>query len=186
MTQRDQPNARVPLASAGGTLGIAVTLALGGCMPDEIVAPAEALEVSPEVADAAETALPSWQDRALAGPVQPPDRELQSFEAAFRLKLDSPPPAPTDDVPVPGAARITVCSRNATEAADRPLILVDGVQTDASLDDIAALDIASFEIVKEPDAISEYGEAGKHGVIVILTSNTDIGRNRDKGADQLR
>lgn len=185
MRRRSQPGGRVTLATAGGTLGIAGTLALAGCMPDEIVGPAEAMEVSPGVADAAEGAVPPWQDRALAVPGRPADRELQSFEAAYWLKLDAlRPPAP-EEATVPGAARIIVCSRSATEAADQPLILVDGVQTDASFDDIAALEIESFEIVKGSDA-SAYGEAGKYGVILILTGNTDSGRNPDGGANQLR
>lgn len=173
MRQRSRPYGRAALVAAGGTLGIAANLGLGGCMLEEIVAPAEAMELSPEGVNVEEVELPPGQNRALAGLAESPGPELQSLEAELWLESEALPPVARVEVAGTGTARIIVCTRNPSDYSERPLILVDGVQTDADFDDIAALEIESFEIVKNSDAIAEYGEAAQHGVILILTKNPD-------------
>jgi len=60
-----------------------------------------------------------------------------------------------------------------------PLIVVDGVPTDAPLNNINPDDIASFDVLKDASAAAIYGSRGANGVILITTKK---GRN---GAGQL-
>ena len=53
--------------------------------------------------------------------------------------------------------------------SETPLIIVDNVITTSSFDDIAALDIESFEIVKGAAGASMYGSRAANGVIQIFT-----------------
>ena len=47
------------------------------------------------------------------------------------------------------------------------LVLVDGKER--NLNDIKVEDIASFSVLKDEEAITQYGEAGKNGVIKVFT-----------------
>jgi outer membrane cobalamin receptor len=61
-----------------------------------------------------------------------------------------------------------------------PLIIIDGVRSKASFDDIAALELESFEIVKGSEAVADYGEDGRNGAILIFTKRSD-GDGKDGG-----
>jgi TonB-linked SusC/RagA family outer membrane protein len=55
-----------------------------------------------------------------------------------------------------------------------PLIVIDGVPTDAPLNNINPDDIASFDVLKDASAAAIYGSRGANGVILITTKK---GRN---------
>ena len=65
----------------------------------------------------------------------------------------------------------SIMLRGATSinGSESPLIIVDGVITDAGFDDMAALDIESIEIVKGAAGASLYGSRAANGVIQIQT-----------------
>ena len=62
------------------------------------------------------------------------------------------------------------------KAAD---VFVDAVRTDANLDDLTELDIEGVEIVKGTEAVSRYGESGRHGVILVRTRSPERDGSRD-------
>ena len=64
-----------------------------------------------------------------------------------------------------------------------PLIIIDGVRSKASFDDIAALELESFEIVKGSEAVVDYGEDGRNGAILIFTKQSD-GDGKDGGTPE--
>jgi TonB-linked SusC/RagA family outer membrane protein len=59
-----------------------------------------------------------------------------------------------------------------------PLIVVDGVPTDAPLNNINPDDIASFDVLKDASAAAIYGSRGANGVILITTKHGHAGQGR--------
>ena len=70
-------------------------------------------------------------------------------------------PGSTSDILLRGATSIS--------GSQDPLIIVDNVITTSSMDDLVALDIESFEIVKGAAGASMYGSRAANGVIQIFT-----------------
>ena len=70
-------------------------------------------------------------------------------------------PGQTGDILLRGATAIS--------GGQGPLVIVDGIITDDSFDDIAALDIESMEVVKGAAGASLYGSRAANGVIQIRT-----------------
>ncbi|MHB1922141.1 MAG: SusC/RagA family TonB-linked outer membrane protein, partial [Chitinophagaceae bacterium] len=58
-----------------------------------------------------------------------------------------------------------------------PLLVIDGIPTDAPLNNINPDDIASIEILKDASASAIYGSRGANGVIIITTKNGVAGQN---------
>ena len=59
-----------------------------------------------------------------------------------------------------------------SEDADKPLIVLDGVEKGFGMDVISTIkpqDIKSIEVLKKQSAMSLYGDKGKNGVIIITT-----------------
>ena len=70
----------------------------------------------------------------------------------------------------PGStSQIMLRSASSISGSETPLIIVDHVITTSSFDDIAALDIESFEIVTGAAGASMYGSRAANGVIQIFT-----------------
>jgi TonB-linked SusC/RagA family outer membrane protein len=59
-----------------------------------------------------------------------------------------------------------------------PLIVVDGVPTDAPLNNINPDDIATFDVLKDASAAAIYGSRGANGVILITTKRGKSGKGQ--------
>jgi TonB-dependent SusC/RagA subfamily outer membrane receptor len=59
-----------------------------------------------------------------------------------------------------------------------PLLVIDGVPTDAPINNINTDDIASIDILKDASATAIYGSRGANGVILITTKKGSSGRGR--------
>jgi len=57
-----------------------------------------------------------------------------------------------------------------------PLLVIDGVPTDAPLNNLNPNDIASFDVLKDASAAAIYGSRGANGVILITTKKGAIGK----------
>lgn len=69
----------------------------------------------------------------------------------------------------PGAeAGIIIRGRGSVNAGTAPLYIVDGVPV-GGLQDIAAMDVASIEILKDASSAAIYGSRGSNGVVLITT-----------------
>ncbi len=83
-------------------------------------------------------------------------------------------PSPTVVEPEParvealGAAGAVVEVEATAEAPD-PLIVVDGEPREGAIALLEAEDIHSVEVLKGPAAVERYGEAGRDGVVVVVT-----------------
>jgi TonB-linked SusC/RagA family outer membrane protein len=62
------------------------------------------------------------------------------------------------------------------DAADQPLLVVDGIPYSGNLNDISPGDIASLEILKDASATAIYGSRGAGGVILITTKRGQKGK----------
>ena len=83
-------------------------------------------------------------------------------------------------------SQIMLRAASSISGSETPLIIVDNVITTASFDDIAALDIESFEIVKGAAGASMYGSRAANGVIQIFTKRGGGFGGRDYNRVQFR
>jgi len=65
---------------------------------------------------------------------------------------------------------------NASNSFDQPLIVLDGVPYNGSINDINPSDISSLEILKDASATAIYGSRGSGGVIIISTRRGKSGK----------
>lgn len=79
----------------------------------------------------------------------------------------------------PGAeASIRIRGIGSISAGQSPLIVVDGVPTDQSLNSIPAQDIETLTVLKDAAANSMYGARGSNGVILITTKKGEKGKTK--------
>ena len=77
----------------------------------------------------------------------------------------------------PGAgAAIRVRGLGSISASSAPLIVVDGVPYEGSLNTIAPQDIESLNVLKDAAATSMYGARGSNGVLMITTKRAETGK----------
>ncbi len=154
------------LQVAGGVPALVATLALGACGLETIVAPGEAKHSAPMATDARHVETVSSKDA--------PEPAQESAEA---------PQAAGNGAPE-GSSEVFFTSATACVGSTAlPLMIMDGVRSKASFDDIAALELESFEIVKGSDAVEDYGEDGRNGAILIFTKPSG-GDGKDGGAPE--
>lgn len=136
-------------------VGMAASLALGACGLETIVVPEEPMEAMPEAVDDNETAESS-------------EGAVESGQETAELPTAAADRAPGGD----SGTFVYVCRTSPLAGAEMPLIIVDGVRSEAGFDEIAALDIEAFEIVKVSEAVDAYGPDGRNGAIVIVTKSS--------------
>jgi len=77
----------------------------------------------------------------------------------------------------PGSsASIIIRGINSISASQNPLIVVDGVPYEGSLNSISTHDIESLTVLKDAAANSMYGARGSNGVIIITTKSGKSGK----------
>jgi TonB-linked SusC/RagA family outer membrane protein len=77
----------------------------------------------------------------------------------------------------PGAsANIRVRGLGSISAGSNPLLVVDGVPYEGSLNSIAPQDIESLNVLKDAAATSMYGARGSNGVLLITTKRGNAGK----------
>ncbi|MDR2775386.1 MAG: TonB-dependent receptor [Tannerella sp.] len=77
----------------------------------------------------------------------------------------------------PGSsANIIIRGINSISASQNPLIIVDGVPYEGSLNSISTQDIESLTVLKDAAANSMYGARGSNGVVIITTKSGKSGK----------
>ena len=77
----------------------------------------------------------------------------------------------------PGSsASIIIRGLNSISASQNPLIIVDGVPYEGSLNSISTQDIESLTVLKDAAANSMYGARGSNGVVIITTKSGKSGK----------
>jgi TonB-dependent starch-binding outer membrane protein SusC len=70
----------------------------------------------------------------------------------------------------------TSATTAANDAANAPLLVVDGIPYGGNINDIAPSDILSIDILKDASATAIYGSRGSGGVILITTKRGSAGK----------
>lgn len=79
----------------------------------------------------------------------------------------------------PGAgAQIRIRGNRSISGSNEPLIVLNGIPFDGTLNDINPADIASIDILKDASATAIYGSRGANGVILITTKKGVDGETR--------
>src|ERR1051325_7825454 len=97
-------------------------------------------------------------------PALDPIRALQGKVPGLRIAQAGGGPGSTPEILMRGPTSI-----NATNRSQQPLLIVDGVKTIGSLEELGGLDIESVEVVKGAAGGSVYGTTAANGVIVVKT-----------------
>jgi TonB-linked SusC/RagA family outer membrane protein len=74
------------------------------------------------------------------------------------------------------SANIRVRGIGSISAGQNPLVVVDGVPYEGSLNSIAPQDIESLNVLKDAAATSMYGARGSNGVLMITTKRAETGK----------
>lgn len=88
-------------------------------------------------------------------------KSLEGAVAGLQTSSSSGTPGSSSDIIIRGLGSVT--------ASQSPLLVVDGVPYEGSLNSIAANDIESLTVLKDAAANSMYGARGSNGVIIITT-----------------
>lgn len=79
----------------------------------------------------------------------------------------------------PGAgAQIRIRGTRSISGSNEPLVILDGIPYDGSLNDINTADVASVEILKDASATAIYGSRGANGVLLVSTKRGKTGETR--------
>lgn len=77
----------------------------------------------------------------------------------------------------PGSGQtIRIRGNRSITANNNPLYVVDGIPTDAGINDFNPADIESLEVLKDASAVAIYGSRGANGVILITTKRGKEGK----------
>ena len=77
-----------------------------------------------------------------------------------------------------GTADLQVRGKNSLKAGSSPLLVLDGVIYDGSLQDINPMDIESIDVLKDASSVAVYGAKAANGVVAITTKKGKIGSGR--------
>lgn len=75
-----------------------------------------------------------------------------------------------------GTGDLQVRGKNTLSAGSSPLLVLDGVIYDGSLQDINAMDIESIDVLKDASSVAVYGAKAANGVIAITTKKGKVGK----------
>lgn len=150
---RNEPRSFAPTAS-GCVAGVVAALTLGACGLETIAGPEEVTE-APQAAMDGNAATESPQGSEVPG------EETAEAQAAAA------------DARHAGASRAPMIRVSSEIPRPRLVVLVDGVRWGNCWNEIAGLNIESFEIIRRSDAVDIYGEDARDGAILIFTKQSN-------------
>ena len=75
-----------------------------------------------------------------------------------------------------GDSKLQIRGKNSLKANTEPLIVLDGVIYEGSMDDINPMDIESVDILKDASSAAVYGAKSANGVVIINTKRGKTGK----------
>ena len=97
-------------------------------------------------------------------------KSLEGAVAGVQIASSSGSPGTSANIRIRGIGSIS--------SSQEPLIVVDGVPYEGSLNSISAQDIESLTVLKDAAANSMYGARGSNGVIIVTTKGSKSGKPR--------
>ena len=95
-------------------------------------------------------------------------KSLEGTVAGVQIASESGTPGSSASIRIRGIGSIS--------SSQEPLIVVDGVPYEGSLNSISAQDIESLTVLKDAAANSMYGARGSNGVIIVTTKSSKSGK----------
>ncbi len=106
-------------------------------------------------------------------------REIQSANISQALQGRLPGISISQTSTRPGqSGQIRIRGSRSLNASNDPLIVLDGIPFEGSMNDINPSDIKSIDILKDASATAIYGSRGANGVILVTTSRGEAGKAR--------
>lgn len=103
-------------------------------------------------------------------PVANISQSLQGRAAGVDINMNSTRPGAGAQIRIRGSRSLT--------GSNDPLIVLDGIPFNGTINDINPSDIASLDILKDASATAIYGSRGSNGVILITTRRGNDGRTQ--------
>ena len=75
-----------------------------------------------------------------------------------------------------GTADLQIRGKNSLKAGSSPLLVLDGVIYDGSLQDINPMDIENIDVLKDASSVAVYGAKAANGVVAITTKKGKTGK----------
>ncbi|CCH00363.1 TonB-dependent receptor plug [Fibrella aestuarina BUZ 2] len=101
--------------------------------------------------------------------------QLKGRAAGVTIVSNGSTPGSQGQIRIRGNRTLTSGQGSASDGADGPLVVVDGIPY-GGLNDINPDDIANLEILKDASATAIYGSRGAGGVILITTKRGKVGK----------
>lgn len=101
--------------------------------------------------------------------------QLKGRAAGVTIVSNGSTPGSQGSIRIRGNRTLTSGQASASDGADGPLVVVDGIPF-GGLNDINPDDIANLEILKDASATAIYGSRGAGGVILVTTKRGKIGK----------
>ena len=101
--------------------------------------------------------------------------QLKGRAAGVTIVSNGSTPGSQGSIRIRGNRTLTSGQGSASDGADGPLVVVDGIPY-GGLNDINPDDIANLEILKDASATAIYGSRGAGGVILVTTKRGKIGK----------
>lgn len=118
--------------------------------------------------------------RDLTGAVSTVKAEKMAAEAPRNvqdlLRANSPGLSITMSSNAKGSSEMQIRGKNSLKASSSPLIVLDGVIYEGSMDDINPMDIETVDVLKDASSAAVYGAKSANGVIVINTKKGKTGK----------
>jgi TonB-linked SusC/RagA family outer membrane protein len=102
--------------------------------------------------------------------------QLKGRAAGVTIVSNSATPGASGSIRIRGNRTITAGSNSTSDAADAPLIVLDGVPYTGSINDFSPDDVSSIDILKDASATAIYGSRGAGGVILVTTKRGRTGK----------
>jgi TonB-dependent starch-binding outer membrane protein SusC len=100
---------------------------------------------------------------------------LKGRAAGIDIVSNSTLPGSSGQIRIRGNRQMATTA-GASDAADAPLLVVDGIPFGGSITDISTNDIESIDILKDASATAIYGSRGAGGVILVTTKRGKSGK----------
>ena len=97
-------------------------------------------------------------------------KSLEGAVAGVQIAASSGSPGTSANIRIRGIGSVS--------SSQEPLIVVDGVPYEGSLNSISTQDIESLTVLKDAAANSMYGARGSNGVIIVTTKGSKSGKAR--------
>lgn len=157
----------IPVRDENGVFTTTITLLPGGSKLDEVVVVGYGTQRKRDVTGAVVSVKESELREV---PVANLQQALQGRAAGLEVQRVGNQPG--------AGAQIRIRGSRSISGSNDPLIVLDGIPFEGTLNDINPDDVSSIEVLKDASATAIYGSRGANGVLLISTKRGKSGETR--------